>query len=63
MLASKFHLNEIIRKKIMEPLIKEDDEYASQNIILGLDYEAILVIVLFFCWFVSIKLYRNKIKG
>ena len=45
----------------MEPLIKEDDEYASQNIILGLDYEAILVILFFLC--VENNLNRNKIKG
>ena len=60
-LASKFHLNEIIRKKIMEPLIKEDDEYASQNIILGLEYEAILVIDFFLS--VECNLNRNKITG
>ena len=42
-LASKFHLNEIIRKKIMEPLIKEEEEFVDENIIYGQEYDAILV--------------------
>lgn len=45
LLASKHHLNELIRKKILEPLIQEDYDYDPEEG--NPDHEYMIILVLF----------------